>query len=541
MYVRQDVRGRYGSEGIFQHMTPHIDDKKSDTDVDESSDTYDTIEWLVNNIPNNNGRVGIMGISYPGFYSAAGMIDNHPCLTCASPQAPINDFFVGDDFHHNGAFYLPHAFGFLSSFGKDHPHPDGHPTRPTTPFGTLDRGSNDGYDFYLKAGPIKNLTAKMSENGPMAEGEDGQNNLWPDLIAHPDYDEFWQSRDIRRHLNNVNCAVLSVGGWYDAEDPLGPFSTFYETSARNPDNGEVTLCAGPWAHGQWSGGKGLTTHGNVSFYNKTEEYYREHIELPFLRRHLSTPGEDLPPPLPKAIIFEVGTNEWKRFDTWPPVEATPKTLHFHTGSGKLSFDAPAAEAAYDEYISDPAKPVPSQDEIAPGMTRAHMTDDQRFASSRTDVMVYETDVLTEDVTICGPFSANLLVSTSGTDSDFIVKLIDVYTGDFPNPQPNPKGLEMGGYQQLVRAEPFRGKYRNSFEHAEPFVPNEPSKIEFSLPDVCHCFRKGHKIMVHIQSSFFPIVDRNPQTFTNIFTCDEDAFQKATQRVHPGSCLEVLVL
>ena len=297
---------------------------------------------------------------------------------------------------------------------------------------------------------------------------------------------------------------------YDAEDPLGPFSTFYETTKRNPDNAEVTLCAGPWAHGQWSGGEGLTTHGNVSFYNRTEEYYREHIELPFLRRHLCTPSEDKPPPppLPKAIVFEVGTNEWKRFDSWPPAEATAKSLYFHPG-GKLSFEPPAAGGKeYDEYTSDPAKPVPSNPDAmyAPGMTRSHMTDDQRFASSRTDVMVYETEVLTEDVTILGPVGSSVKFSTSGTDSDVIVKLIDVYTGDFPNDPDNAaaKGIEMGGYQQLVRAEPMRGKYRNSFEHAEPFVPNEPATVAFTMPDVCHCFRKGHKIMVHVQSSFFPI-------------------------------------
>jgi putative CocE/NonD family hydrolase len=290
----------------------------------------------------------------------------------------------------------------------------------------------------------------MDLAGPMQKGG---SNLWPDLVAHPNYDEFWQSRDIRGHLNNVNCAVLSVGGWYDAEDPLGPFATFYETRARNPGNSEVTLVAGPWAHGQWSGGEGLTTHGNVSFYSRTEEYYREHVELPFLRRHLGTPAADAPPPPPppKAIVFEVGTNVWRRYESWPPAQATARTLHFLPG-GRLSFETEPTAAAYDEWVSDPAKPVPYTEATAIGMTREHMTDDQRFASRRTDVCVYESDVLEADVTIVGPFSAALRVSTSGTDSDFIVKLIDVYSADFPNPVPNPKGLEMGGYQQLVRAD-----------------------------------------------------------------------------------------
>ena len=480
VFVNQDVRGRNGSEGEFVHMRPHLDVKAGDdgvralstsvtaevpavvaapaaassstVDIDESSDTFDTIEWLVNNVPGNNGRVGIMGISYPGFYSAAGMIDNHPALKAASPQAPINDFFIGDDFHHNGAFYLPHAFNFFKNFGKA----NANPTRPAKPFGEFDYGTADGYEFYLGVGPLKNLGALMEQNGPMQEAA---SNLWPMLVEHDNYDEVWQASDIRRHLNDVSCAVLSVGGWYDAEDPLGPLSTFYETRRRNPENKEVTLVMGPWAHGQWSGGEGITTMGNVCFFTRTEEYYRKHIELPFLQRHLLPPGLETPPEAPPAaIVFEVGTNVWKKYASWPPAEAKSRALYFHPG-GVLSFDEAPPPGGHDEYISDPAKPVPYIPNIAISMTRAHMTDDQRFASSRPDVLVYQTAVLEADVTLLGPFKACLSVSTTGTDSDFVVKLIDVYSGDYPNPDPehnyatgSPAGLQMGGYQQLVRGD-----------------------------------------------------------------------------------------
>jgi putative CocE/NonD family hydrolase len=525
IFVLQDVRGRNGSEGEFVHMRPHKPVKSGPKDIDESTDAYDTIDWLVKNIPNNNGKVGMMGISYPGFYTAAGMIDSHPALKCASPQAPIADWFIGDDFHHNGAFYLPHAFRFLSSFGQKLEEPTRETSKP------FDFKTPDGYEFYLKLGPLENADKLHFKN---------KIEFWYELMTHPNYDEFWQARNLRPHLKNVKAAVMTVGGWYDAEDLFGPLEIFKEVGKNNP-NANNMLVIGPWAHGGWGRGDGDKL-GNVSFFAKTSEFYRENIELPFLKHFLK---DDPKFNLPKAYVFETGTAQWRKYDAWPPKNAQAKTLYFHPG-GKLSFDPPAGEgAAYDEYVSDPAKPVPYIPNIAIGMTREHMLDDQRFASSRPDVLVYQTGVLEEDVTIAGPLAASLQVSTTGTDSDWVVKLIDVYSGDYPNPDPNPAGVEMGGYQQLVRGELFRGKFRNSFEKPEPFEPGKMAKVEYVLPDAYHTFRKGHRIMVHVQSSWFPLVDRNPQKFCDIYKAKEEDFQKATQRLYrspqAASQLRVLVL
>jgi uncharacterized protein len=512
IFVIEDVRGRNGSEGQFIHMRPEKEEHSGTNDVDESTDAYDTIDWLVKNVPDNNGKVGMMGISYPGFYTAAGIINSHPALKCASPQAPITDWFIGDDFHHNGVFYLPHAFGFLSGFGQKLEEPTRESPKP------FDYKTRDGYEFYLNLGSLANADKRYFH---------GKIEFWDDLMDHGNYDEFWQARDLRPHLKNVHTAVMTVGGWYDAEDLFGALGVFRAVEKLNPGIGNNMLVMGPWFHGGWSRGDGDHL-GSVNFNAKTSEFYRTNIELPFLNHFLKGATNYH---LPKAYVFETGTAQWRRYDSWPPKNARPQSLYFQA-SGRLSFQAPGSGAnEFDEYVSDPAKPVPFIANTAIGMTREHMIDDQRFAASRTDVLVYKTGVLEEDVTLAGPLVAHLEVSTTGTDSDFVVKLIDVYSGDYPNADPNPAGVEMGGYQQLVRGEAFRGKFRNSYAKPEPFEPGRLAKIEYTMPDVYQTFRKGHRIMVQVQSSWFPLVDRNPQIFCDIYHARDEDFQKATERVY----------
>ncbi|PYX62918.1 MAG: X-Pro dipeptidyl-peptidase, partial [Acidobacteria bacterium] len=355
------------------------------------------------------------------------------------------------------------------------------------------------------------------------------------------YDAFWQARNIRPHLKNIRCAVMTVGGWYDAEDLFGPLEIYRATEKMNP--GIVnTLVMGPWPHGDWGRGAGEKL-GDISFHAKTGDFYREKIELPFFRHFLKGPDTNYIGA--EARVFETGTDQWRRFDSWPPKQVASRTLYFHA-SGKLDFNSPSDGAdAFDEYISDPAKPVPYTLEFTTGYPRSYPLHDQRFAASRTDVLVYETEPLEEDITFAGPLKATLHVSTSGTDSDWVVKLIDVYASDFPDPNPNPAHVAMGGYQQLVRGDVFRGKFRNSFEKPEPFEPGQVAKIEFPIPDIFHTFRRGHRVMVQVQSSWFPLVDRNPQTFVNIPTAKEEDFRKATQRVYrtgnAASGVTVLVL
>jgi len=513
IFVYQDVRGRMASEGEFVHMRPHKPSKSAPGDIDESADTYDTIEWLLKHIPNHNGRAGLWGISYPGFYAAAGMIDSHPALKAVSPQAPIADWFLGDDWHHNGAFYLAHAFSFFYRFGT----PVEEPTRRTVePF---DYKTPDGYEFFLKMGPLANVDERYFK---------GKIPFWRELMEHGVYDEFWQARNLLPHLNGIRAAVMTVGGWFDAENLYGPLRIYESVEKRNP--GIVNLLVmGPWRHGGWSGDADADRLGPVSFHSKTGPYYREKIELPFFVRFL----KDEPSAFDavEAHVFETGTHQWRRHDAWPPRQAEPLTLYLQPGGGLSAKPPAAARDAFDEYVSDPAKPVPYIPYIAQGMTVEHMVDDQRFAAMRPDVLVYQTGELSTDVTLAGPIKPTLFVSTTGTDSDFVVKLIDVYPGDFPDPDPNPAGVRMGGYQQLVRGEVFRGKFRNSFEKPEPFVPGQISRIEFVMPDVYHRFRRGHRIMIQIQSSWFPLVDRNPQKFVDIYKAKESDFEKATQRVY----------
>ncbi len=511
IFAFQDVRGRWMSEGDFLQVRPHKPAKNGPKDFDESTDTYDAIDWLVKNIPNNNGRVGMWGISYPGFYAAMGIIDAHPALKASSPQAPVADWFIGDDFHHNGAFFLPHAFRWLS--GNDRPRP-----QPTTKRGEpFDYGTPDGYKFYLTMGPLANANEKHFKH---------ELTFWNDMMKHPNYDQFWKERNIRPHLKNIKPAVLTVGGWFDAEDLFGALKVYEHVEKQSP--GAVNmLVMGPWYHGGWAGNPGDRL-GQVHFGAKTSEFYRDNIEFPFFQYFLKQKGEMK---LPEAYVFETGTNHWRTYETWPPKATREKTLFFRS-AGKLSADPPPEASGFDEYLSDPQRPVPTVNSTAIGMTREYMIDDQRFAATRPDVLVYETEPLKEDFTIAGPITASLHVSTTGTDSDWIVKLIDVYPDDFPDPQPNPAGVRMGGYQQLVRGEPFRGRFRNSFEKPEPFPPGEPVKVEFVMPDAYHTFRRGHRVMVQVQSSWFPLVDRNPQKFVdNIYQARDSEFQKATQRVY----------
>jgi putative CocE/NonD family hydrolase len=533
IFVYEDVRGRYMSEGAFVDVPPHKTFFKDDKDTDDSTDTYDTIDWLVKNIPNNNGKVGVWGISYPGFFAAFTLMNSHPALKAVSPQAPMGDVGNGDDGYHNGAFHLAANFRFYSSFVPRKPDPE----RPQ-PSVRFDPGTFDAYDFFLRMGPISNANEKYLKH---------ENVYWNDTIKHTSYDEYWQSRAQAPHMKNVKPAVMWVGGWFDAEDLAGPIKLF-NALEKNGAVAPNTLVMGPWQHGGWSRMAGDTL-GNLNFASNTGEFFRENIELAFFVQNLKGKGNGLKADagsnVPKAYLFETGCNEWQRFDTWPPKKASARSLYFDA-AGKLSFSAPSATGA-DEYLSDPNKPVPSTGEIAPGMGMPgdYMTFDQRFASTRPDVLTYETEPLDRDVTIAGPITPLLRVSTTGTDSDFVVKLIDVYPNDYPDPQPNPKGVHMGGYQQLVRGEPFRGKFRNSLSKPEPFTPGKQEKIEFWMPDVLHTFRTGHRIMVQIQSSWFPLVDRNPQQFLDIPNAKPSDFKKATESVFRGgpngSRLNVLIL
>jgi putative CocE/NonD family hydrolase len=525
IFVYQDVRGRNMSEGTFIDVAPRKGRLAGPRDTDETTDTWDTVEWLVKNLPNNNGNVGQWGISYPGFYAAFALMDAHPAMKAVSPQAPMADVGDGDDSYHNGAFHLAADFGFYVSFK---PRLNG-PEIPRR-YQRFDYGTPDAYDFFLRMGPLSNANALYLKN---------ENPYWNDILKHNTYDDFWQSRAQAQHMKNVKPAALFVGGWFDAEDLAGPLRLFYALEANGPI-APSTLVMGPWPHGGWSGGDGQTL-GDLDFASKTGEFYREQIELPFFLQHLK--GKAPASGMPKAWLFQTGTNQWRRFDSWPPKNAVERIIYLDA-RGKLTFAAPA-ESGFDEYVSDPAKPVPVMAGIGPGMPFDYMTYDQRFASRRPDVLAYETEPLDRDLAVAGPVTPVLSVSTTGTDSDFIVKLIDVYPGDYPNPQPNPARVQMGGYQQLVRGESFRGKFRNSRSRPEPFAPGQPAKIEFAMPDVLHTFRTGHRIMVQIQSSWFPLVDRNPQTFCDIPTAKESDFRKAIQRIYRGGAdgtrLRVLVL
>ena len=509
IFVWQDVRGQYMSEGEFVNVRPHVSRKKSGA-VGENSDTYDTIDWLLENVPYNNGKVGLWGLSYGGFYAAAGAIDSHPALAAVSPQAPIGDWFW-DDMHRHGAFNLALSFLFFSSFGipRDGPTMAG-PER-------FDTKTPDGYQFFLDLGPLRNVDDEHLH---------GKVPFWTEFTAHPNYDEFWQARSLPPHLDNVDCAVLTVGGWFDTEDLYGPLRT-YEAIEKHNSGIPSTLVMGPWAHGQWIRGAGDTL-GTAKFGFETSYWYQEHVLLPFFVHHLKDgPAADLP----EALVFETGANRWRRFDEWPPREAQARGLYLREG-GRLAWETPEESAAADSYPSDPAKPVPYTAEITNRWAATYMTEDQRFAAWRPDVLVYRSEPLVDDLTLAGPLEAELWVSTTGTDADFVVKLVDEYPGVLPDASEKEKKTYPGGRQMLVRGEPFRGRFRNSYEQPEPFEAGAVTRVAFRINDVMHTFGRGHRVMIQIQSSWFPFIDRNPQKFVaNIFEATEDDFIPATHSVH----------
>lgn len=511
--VFQDVRGKFMSEGIFEDIRPVIPVKKSKKDIDETTDTWDTVDWLVKNIQNNNGNVGIFGISYPGFYSTMGIINAHPAVKAVSPQAPVTAWFIGDDVHHNGAFFLLDCFPFDYSFGR----PGKGPTRKYPASFTWP--VQDCYDFFLSLGAIKNIAPKYMGDTI---------KFWHDTFNHPDYDDFWKTRDPRQFLKNVTPAVLTVGGWFDAEDLYGTLHTYEAIEKQNPPTTKNYLIMGPWAHGQWAAGKATNT-GNIYWGLDANEKFAVD-EQNFFNYFLKGKGDNN---FPEAIIFVTGSNEWKNFDSWPPKNIAEKKLYFHAGEF-ASFSSPVNKASFDEYVSDPMNPVPYTEDVHAGRISRYMTDDQRFASHRPDVMVYQTGVLTEDITLTGPITADLFISTTGTDADYVVKLIDVFPPDMKPENDQNINIPLGGYQMMVRGEVFRGKYRNSFEKPEPFVPGEITEVKYEIPDVAHTFKKGHRIMIQVQNSWFPLVDRNPQKFVNIYECSDSDFQKATQRIYHES-------
>jgi putative CocE/NonD family hydrolase len=515
--VVQDVRGKYMSEGEFMDVRPFNPAKKNN-DIDEASDTYDAVEWLIKNIPDNNGNVGVFGISYPGFYATMAALSGHPAVKAVSPQAPVTDWFMGDDFHHNGAFMLMDGFRFYSGFGKPRPAPT---TKGATGYSFQ---TQDNYQFYLNTGTLKDFARLMGDSI----------QFWKDLYAHPNLDDWWKARNTRAFVQHIPTTVntLVVGGQFDAEDVFGAWNLYKAVEEKKVNNNKLVM--GPWFHGQW-GGRGDGSYlGNVRFGTKTSEWYQNNIEVPFFNYHLKGKGNISK--LAEATVFFSGENNWKHLPQWPPAGMQTKEIYLQQ-NGSLHWNKPVASNAFTQYTSDPSKPVPYTEDVHLNRTREYMTDDQRFASRRPDVLVFQTDPLNEDITLSGPLNANLFVSLSTTDADFVVKLIDVFPDTFKYAEVSP--YPMGGYQMLVRGEVMRGKFRKSFENPVPFTSGKVEEVKFYLPDVAHTFKKGHRIMVQIQSSWFPLVDRNPQRFVNIYEASANDFQKADIKIyhsnqHPSS-------
>jgi putative CocE/NonD family hydrolase len=512
IYVNQDVRGRYMSEGINEEVTPYIPNKTSSKQVDESSDTYDTIEWLLKFLDNDNGRVGLFGISYPGFYAAASLPGAHPAIKAVSPQAPVTDEFIGDDANHNGAFFLLDNFGFMGFFDRERTGPvSSYPT----PLFTARYA--DAYRFFLDMKTIK------ATNGPLYYNK--KSRLWNEYLANDTYNNYWQSRNIRQHLKNINIPVLVVGGWFDAEDLFGALRTYEAIEKQSPSNKNF-LVMGPWTHGAWAAPE-WTKFGTHEFGYNVNKFYRDSLETAFFNFYLKDKGQFN---AAEATVYETGNNRWRNFSQWPPAETKQVNYHLQD-AGKLSIAKPSASNRSTSYISDPAKPVPYTNGVYRGRNNEYMVEDQRFASSRPDVLVFESDTLTEELTLAGPIIADLFVSTTGTDADFIVKVIDVFPATEPNKPNMVRGTAMGGMQRMLRAEVFRGKFRNSFSKPVPFIPGKVSEVKYVLSDVLHTFKKGHRIMIQVQSSWFPLVDRNPQKFMRIPEANESDYQKATIKIH----------
>jgi uncharacterized protein len=520
--VFQDVRGRYMSQGLFNNMTPNIpgNDPKNKKEIDESSDTWDTIDWLVKNIKPNNGRVGIYGISYPGFYSAAALPDAHPALKAVSPQAPVSDFFF-DDFHHMGAYLQSYTAAF-AVFGYQKKEQTKEDWFEKELMRFYESPAKDAYDYHIRMGPLKNFTEKLHHD----------NFFWQQIVEHPNYDSFWRKRNLLPHLKDIKPAVLTVGGWFDAEDLYGPLN-IYKTIEKNSPAANNTIVMGPWGHGGWARETGKSTHNHIYFGDSISTFFQREIERPFFAYYLK---DDVNPKLPEAYMFNTGTKEWQKFDVWPPKNIKPLKLYFGP-NGRLSIDKPVDNTMVFDYVSDPDKPVPytSQTEGLTFTPRNFMSDDQRDASRRPDVLTFETEILTDDVTVAGEILARLKVAMTGTDADFIVKLIDVYPDNHPNYEHNPKNVVMAGYQQLVRSEVFRGRFRKSFENPEPFVPGQITDVNVPLQDVLHTFKKGHRIMIQIHSTWFPYIDRNPQKYVeNIYKANAEDFIKSTIKIYGSS-------
>ena len=530
--VVQDVRGRWMSEGKFEDVRPFNANKKT-MEIDEASDSYDTIDWLVKNIENNNGNAGVFGVSYPGFYSTMAAAGNHPALKAVSPQAPVTNWFIGDDFHHKGAFFLMDAFDFYSAlgsgFGQPHPAP--------TPFHARSVGypDHDNYKFFLETGALKNFSKYTGDSIA----------FWKDLMSHPNYDAWWKARDARNATNNLKPAMLWVGGLFDAEDCWGAWNSYKAAEKNNPGKAFNKIVEGPWYHEQWANHDG-THHGNIQLGSNTSEYYQQHFEIPFFNYFLKDKGDISG--IAEANIFITGVNEWKTFSQWPPENAQDKILYLQAGN-KLSWTKPATVNSFSDYTSDPSKPVPYEEFVHFNRTRTYMSDDQRFAARRLDVLVFQTDILQDAVTVTGPVIADIMTSISTTDADFVVKLIDVFPENagynnvdiYAENDPD-RTSPMGGYEMLVRGEIMRGKFRNSFEKPQPFVPGKVTEVKWELPDVAHTFSKGHRIMIQIQSSWFPLADRNPQKFLDIYKATDSDFQKANIRIyHDGKNQSKIIL
>jgi uncharacterized protein len=517
IFVYQDTRGKFKSEGEFVHHVPYV---KGSAKPNESTDTWDTIEWLVKNVPANNGRVGQWGISWAGWEVAQGMMDAHPALKASSPQAPPEDQFLGDDYHSGGAYQMMYGFNWMSTNARARIAPN---ERDTERF---DYGTPDGYRFFLAMGSAANALKYFADDVP----------TYRDHMEHGTYDEYWRARNVPKDLDHIAHPVLIVASWFDAQDFYGPFRMYRALKEKNPAN-KTTLAVGPWTHGGWSRGAGDVL-GDISFGTKTADYYRTRIELPFFNFYLKDKGRLT---LPEAVVFETGGNKWHEYTEWPPRGGHSRKMYLQANGG-LSFATPdeRAEAAFDEYVSDPAKPVPYTAEVTTTEGHLFMVEDQRFVANRPDVLVYETPPLAESLTIAGPIDVTLNVSTTGTDADFVVKVIDVYPGDAPDPVPNPRNVHMGHYQMLLAGDILRAKFRNSLSDPDPMVPNQPTTLTFTLGDKHHTFLKGHRVMVQVQSSWFPMFDRNPQTFVDIYHAKDTDYRKATHKVFRSGSLSSFV-
>jgi len=509
IFVFQDVRGKFMSEGTYVNMRPQDAYKRGKKATDDATDSYDTIDWLVKNIPNNNGNVGMWGTSYPGYYTSVASINGHKALKAISPQAPIADWFF-DDFHRNGTFVVPMAFIFFDIFDVQ-----GLPPHGAWPE-AMKLHTPDGYDFYRKLGPLSNVNKDYFK---------GERPFWTELTQHPNYDEYWQSRNILPHLNKTKPATLVVGGWYDTEDLYGPLAT-YKAMSNNNKKAHIQLVMGPWYHGQWNRGKGDKL-GEANFGFATSEGFRKDILLPFFQQHLKG-GDNAK--LATATMFETGSNRWRTFDSWPPKSSKlqSQTLYF-SDKEKLVNKTDIIEGV-SQYVSDPNKPVPHSNKIGRGWDKPYMVEDQRFSARRPDVLVFETEVNANDLTITGAIDIDLWVSTSQTAADFVVKLIDVFPGKDINDDKIDK--DTGNRHELVRWGVMRGRFRNSMSQPEPFESNKPTQVRFELYDVLHTIKRGHKLQVQIQSSMFPFLDRNPQKYVdNIFEATEEDFVTAIHKVY----------